>query len=54
MDRFVTGALAHNLPMTLVNHHTGPHAFYLDDDSDASREIIRQTLSFLQRKLPRP
>jgi hypothetical protein len=31
---------------------TGPHSFDLDDDSEASREIIRQTLAFLQRNLP--
>ena len=51
MDRFVAKALVRNLPMTLVNHHTGPHSFYLDDDSEASRDIIRGTLAFLQRNL---
>ena len=54
MDRFVAKALALNLPVTFVNHHTGPHAFYLDDDSDASCEVIRQTLWFLQRNLSKP
>jgi hypothetical protein len=54
MDRFVAKALARNLPVTLVNHQTGTHAFYLDDDSDASREIIRQTLFFFQRNLSKP
>lgn len=51
MDRFVAKALARNLPVTLVNHHTGTHSFYLDDDSEASRDIIRGTLAFLQRNL---
>jgi hypothetical protein len=54
MDRFVAKAFARNLPVTLVNHHTGTHTFDLEDDSDASREIIRQTLLFLQRNLSKP
>ena len=48
LDHFVGTALARNLPITLVNHHSGPHAFDIDDDSDASREIIRNLLSFLR------
>jgi hypothetical protein len=37
-----------NLPVSLVNHATGPHAFDLFDDSVTSREIIRRILAFLQ------
>ena len=48
IDRFVAGALARNLPITLVNHATGPHAFDLMQDSETSREIIRQVLDFLR------
>lgn len=48
LDRFVVCALSKNLPISLVNHAAGPHAFDLMDDSDTSREIIRQTLSFLR------
>ena len=48
LDRFVARALSRNLPVTLVNHHTGPHAFDLDDDSETSREIVKQILTFLQ------
>lgn len=48
LDRFLAGALACNLPVTLVNHATGPHAFDLVDDSKASREIVRRILAFLQ------
>jgi hypothetical protein len=47
LDRFVGAAVARNLPVTLVNHASGPHAFDLEDDSEASRRIIRQVLSFL-------
>jgi hypothetical protein len=51
MDRFVARALAANMPLTLVNHANGPHAFDLFDDSDRSREIIRQVLWFLRWEL---
>jgi hypothetical protein len=47
IDRFVAGALARNLPLTLVNNPTAPHAFDLVDDSEATREVIRRILAFL-------
>jgi len=48
LDRFAAKALAANLPVTIVNHPSGPHAFDIFDDSDASREIIRQMLAFMR------
>ena len=51
IDRFVAKALTLNRPMTVVNHATGPHSFDLLQDSEASREIIRQILSFLRSQL---
>ena len=51
IDRFVAKALALNRPVTLVNHATGPHSFDLLDDSETSREIIRQVLGFLRSQL---
>jgi hypothetical protein len=51
LDRFVAQALARNLPLTLVNHPTGPHSFDLLDDTDASRIVIRQMLAFLREQL---
>ena len=51
LDRFVAGALGSNLPITLTNHATGPHAFDLFHDSAASREAVRQTLAFLRSHL---
>jgi hypothetical protein len=51
LDRFVARALAGNLPLTLVNHPSGPHAFDLWDDSASSREIVRQCLAFLRFNL---
>lgn len=51
MDRFVDRALAHNLPVTLVNHATGPHAFDLEDDGPGARAAIRQVLAFFAAHL---
>lgn len=51
IDRFIRYGLAENLPMTFVNHAEGPHAFDLFDDSRTSRDIVRQTLRFLQQHL---
>jgi hypothetical protein len=48
IDRFLAKALGRNLPMTLVNHAAGQHAFDLLDDTEASREIIRGILQFLR------
>jgi hypothetical protein len=53
IDRFVARALALNRPITVVNHATGPHSFDVLQDSDASREIIRQILGFLRAQLTR-
>jgi acetyl esterase/lipase len=48
LDRFVGAALSQNLPITLVNHAQAPHAFDMMDDSETSREVIRQMLAFLR------
>ena len=48
LDRFVGAALAVNLPLTVMNHATGPHAFDLFDDTSTSREIVKHALAFLQ------
>jgi acetyl esterase/lipase len=51
IDSFIRHGLAENLPITFVNHAEGPHAFDLFDDSRASRDVVRQTLRFLQQHL---
>jgi len=51
MDQFAARALARNLPLTFVNHATGPHAADMDDDTDTTRRIIRQVLDFLRLHL---
>jgi hypothetical protein len=48
LDSFVSHALARNLPLTLANHPTGPHAFDLFDDSQTTRTIIQQILGFMR------
>jgi acetyl esterase/lipase len=48
-DRFIAAALDRNLPLTVINHHTGPHAFDLFDDSDRSKHVIKGVLTFLRR-----
>jgi hypothetical protein len=51
LDQFAVRALARNLPLTFVNHATGPHTADMDDDTDATRRIIRQVLDFLRLHL---
>jgi hypothetical protein len=51
IDRFVARTLTRNLPITLVNHATGPHAFDLFDDSAASRIVVQQVLDFFRSHL---
>jgi hypothetical protein len=53
IDRFIAQCLARNLPLTVVNHAEGPHAFDVVDDSPASREVIQQILAFLRFNLLR-
>jgi hypothetical protein len=48
LDDFVLEALTRNLPVSLINHSDGPHAFDLFHDSEVSREIIRRILRFMQ------
>jgi hypothetical protein len=48
LDRFLSHAVRHNLPLTFVNHPDAPHAFDLMHDSETSREIIRRIIGFLR------
>lgn len=54
LDAFVAASLARNLPLTLVNHPSGQHAFDLSEDSPMSHAAIRQALAFLRSHLSRP
>jgi hypothetical protein len=53
LDAFVTAALAHDLPVTLINQPDAPHSFDLFEDSEASRASIRTILRFLHDHLSR-
>jgi hypothetical protein len=54
MDRLTLKALARDLPITLVNHAGAPHAFDLDDNSDATKRVIADVLWFLRACLRVP
>ena len=47
LDALIARALKRNLPVSLVNHQ-GPHGFEIMQDSDNSRETIKQMLGFLR------
>jgi dienelactone hydrolase len=51
LDQLAARALARNLPLTFVNHATGPHGADIYDDTDATRRIVRQILDFLRLHL---
>jgi dienelactone hydrolase len=51
LDAFAAASLARNLPLTLVNHPSGQHAFDLSEDSATSRAAITQALAFLRSHL---
>jgi hypothetical protein len=51
IDAFAAAALHRNLAVTVMNHPTGPHAFDIMDDSDASRAVIRAIVEFLKVQL---
>lgn len=51
IDAFVPRALRANLPLTVINQPAAPHAFDIQDDSDASRMAIVRILAFLQMHL---
>jgi acetyl esterase/lipase len=48
LDRFVARAAALNTPVTVAHHPDAPHSFELFHDSERTREILRQALTFLQ------
>jgi hypothetical protein len=51
IDFFLAEAVTCNLPASFVNHSGASHAFDLFDDNDASRNIIKTILAFLQLHL---
>jgi acetyl esterase/lipase len=50
IDRFIGAALAANLPLDVLNHPAGHHAFDARDDDARTHEIIRHTLAFIRER----
>lgn len=48
LDRFTAHALSLNAPVTVAHHPDAPHSFELFHDSDRTRQVLRQALTFLQ------
>lgn len=44
-------AIAQNAPVTLLNYAGGHHGFEMADDTDATRQVIDETLAFVTRAL---
>jgi len=51
VDHFIPVALAKNVSLTLSNDPEGHHGFDIEDNTDASREVIRQTMQFVKAYL---
>ena len=51
IDRFARYAESHALDVEVAEHPTGPHAFDVLEDSDASRAVIRRVVEFLRDRL---
>jgi acetyl esterase/lipase len=50
-DEFIPAALRKNVELTVINDPEGEHGFDIEDNSDASRHVIRQTIEFLKEQL---
>lgn len=48
LDNFLIHALRRDLPVTMVNHAGAPHGFELYLDDEATHEVVRQVLRFMQ------
>jgi dienelactone hydrolase len=51
IDRFVAGALATNLSLTIINYADAPHAFDVSDDRASTGDVIAFVLTFLRNTL---
>jgi len=51
LDQFIEKARAANIPLEFVDYEDGIHGFDVWQDTDESREIIKQTLEFMKTHL---
>jgi acetyl esterase/lipase len=50
-DRFASELASRGIPVTVLTHEKGEHAFDIRDNDDRSREIIEQTVEFIKTSL---
>jgi dienelactone hydrolase len=48
IDALAARALADNIPVTLLNHAGGRHAFEMFNDDDATKRVIDETIAFVK------
>ena len=53
LDEYVRLLLEQNAPLTFINYPEGHHSFDMVDETERSREIIKETLEFLRKNLIR-
>jgi dienelactone hydrolase len=51
LDRFFRSAVASDLPVTCMNHARAAHGFDLSEDTEASRDTIRNIIEFMRVRL---
>lgn len=51
LDNYVKLLIEQNAPLKFINYAEGRHSFDLVDDTEKSREIMRETLNFLRQHL---
>jgi acetyl esterase/lipase len=51
IDAFVAAALAKNAPVTLINYPAGDHGFEILNDTDETRRVIAQSISWVKSRL---
>ncbi len=51
LDDYVKLLIEQNAPLTFINYVEGHHSFDMVDDTERSREIIKETLDFLVKHL---
>lgn len=53
IDAFVAAALAKNAPVTLINYPAGDHGFEILNDTDETRRIIAESITWVKSRLKR-
>lgn len=51
LDQNIADAITHNVPLTVINHAGGNHPFEINDDGEASRRTIGETIEFMRESM---